>query len=105
MTRRYDASVAVQEAEGEPRLFLWQGRLYHVRTVLARWQEARPWWREVAQRASGTSTAPPDGGALLALARDRVVWRVEAGAGRSRGTGVFDLVADAGQWSLARVSD
>jgi hypothetical protein len=34
-----------------------------------------------------------------------VVWRVEAGAGRSRGTGVFDLVADAGQWSLARVSD
>jgi hypothetical protein len=48
----------------EPAQFLWRGRLYVVREVLARWTESGGWWRAPAVRAltSGESTtgAAPD---------------------------------------------
>jgi hypothetical protein len=35
----------------EPAQFLWRGRLYLVRDVLARWTESGGWWRTPAVRA------------------------------------------------------
>jgi hypothetical protein len=35
----------------EPEQFLWRGRLYMVREVLARWTESGGWWRTPAVRA------------------------------------------------------
>ena len=86
--RRYDEPVQVRLSEGPdgthggggpvPDAFLWRNRLYVVREVLASWLEREAWWE---QPASGGSRAVPE----------RTVWRVEAGAGRALGTGVYDL--------------
>jgi hypothetical protein len=98
MTRRYDAVVDVRKADDLPDAFLWQGRLYSVRAVLAHWMEAGAWW----------SQAVPDGGCGRGLDdREREVWRVEARPGRSGGIGVFDLCFDwsTGGWTLARAHD
>ncbi len=61
MVRRYDDEVQVRPAldhlEGElpgeptPDSFVWRGRLYVVRAVLARWHERRAWWRDPAAAA------------------------------------------------------
>lgn len=72
-----------------PTVFLWRGRVHMVRAVLAQWSQRVPWWRSEDPVAEGL---------------ERRVWRVEAGAGRSMGTGVYDLVQDE-RWWLARVSD
>lgn len=72
-----------------PTVFLWRGRVHLVRAVLARWSQRVPWWR-------------PEESAGDVL--ERQVWRVEAGAGRTMGTGVYDLVQD-DRWWLARVND
>ena len=50
------------------------------------------------------AAAPP---AVLGGARERQVWRVEASAGRTAGTGVYDLGTDPSlqQWRLLRVAD
>ncbi|WP_202865417.1 DUF6504 family protein [Ornithinimicrobium sufpigmenti] len=72
-----------------PTVFLWRGRVHLVRAVLGQWSQRVPWWR-----------AEDPGGEGL----ERRVWRVEAGAGRSMGTGVYDLVQD-DRWWLSRVSD
>ena len=81
-----------------PDAFVWRGRLYVVRTVLDRWQERRPWWRDARERDGGSD--------VLTDARERQVWRVEASAGRLCGVGVYDLCADHGdQWRLLRVAD
>lgn len=50
------------------------------------------------------AAAPP---AVLGDARERQVWRVEASAGRTAGTGVYDLGTDPSlqQWRLLRVAD
>lgn len=78
-----------------PALFLWRGRLHLVRAVLAQWSQRVPWWRTEAGGEDGAAGAVP---------LERRVWRVEAGAGRSGGTGVYDLVQDE-QWWLERVAD
>jgi hypothetical protein len=84
------------DGEDAPEQFLWRGRLYVVRAVLARWTEAGGWWRT------------PD---LVIDDRERDWWRVEADSGRlaalSAGRGVYDLCFDwsRGAWSLARVLD
>ncbi|GAA2731814.1 hypothetical protein GCM10009867_06310 [Pedococcus aerophilus] len=84
----------------EPEAFVWRGRLYVVRAVLDRWQERRPWWREAREQGSGD---------VLAAARERQVWRVEASAGRCAAVGVYDLGADHQdlglRWRLLRVAD
>ena len=67
---------------------------------------ASPKW---AQRAWGEPA--PDVGASVGPVsiddRERDWWRVEAGAGRSAGTGVYDLCFSwsTGRWALARVLD
>lgn len=91
--RRYGEPVDVRRRDDAPAEFLWRGRLYLVRAVLASWAEVGRWWD--AELATG----PADG--------ERQVWRVEAGAGARAGTGVYDLCFDwaAGAWSVARVLD
>ena len=89
-----------------PEQFLWHGRLYVVRAVLARWTESGGWWRGV--RAMTTDAAA---GPVELDDRERDWWRVEADSGRlaalSAGRGVYDLCFDwsRGAWSLARVVD
>lgn len=129
--RRSTVGAGPGAGPGAPAQFLWRGRLYVVREVLGHWVEVRPWWRAGAARALlGTDTpdaSQPSGALALAApplapahpgpsgrAPDRTVdegerevWRVEAGAGRLHGTGVYDLCLDPvdGTWSLARALD
>ena len=100
MTRRYDDPVDVRRRDDEPAEFLWRGRLYVVRDVLAHWVETGVWWRPAATPDAAPVTQTFDPG-------ERELWRVEASAGRSRGSGVFDLCFDwtAGVWTLATALD
>ena len=108
MSRRYAESIDVKRinvaapsgaapalAAPAPEQFLWRGRLYSVRTVLAHWVEGRAWWR----------MRGPDGLPAVAEATEREVWRVEARAGRSRSSGVYDLVHDGDGWRLSGIQD
>jgi hypothetical protein len=86
-----------------PEQFLWHGRIWKVRTVLAHWVETGQWWRPV-QGDSGQG--PTD------LLREREWWRVEAGhprrqSGPDRSDGVFELFFDwsVGAWRLAGCLD
>ena len=97
--RRYDDPVEVRKGwvtgmEG-PEQFLWRGRLWKVRAVLAHWVETGPWWQ-------GSGTAAD----LLA---ERELWRVEAGRGPGGpgDGGVFDLSFDwsDGRWQLVGCAD
>jgi hypothetical protein len=90
MSRRYDDPVEVRRRDDDPAEFLWRGRFYAVREVLARWVETGAWW----QRAEAT-------------AGEREVWRVEASRGRDHGAGIYDLCFDwaAGGWTLLRAQD
>ena len=45
MSRRYDDPVEVRRRDDEPAEFLWRGRFYAVREVLARWVETGAWWQ------------------------------------------------------------
>jgi hypothetical protein len=105
--RRYDDPVDVRKgADEDPDQFLWRGRLWQVREVVAHWVETGAWW----VRRSPENT--PDGDLL----REREVWRVAAARGRvaaaslegaDPGFGVFDLVFSwsEGSWRLARALD
>ena len=96
-----------------PAQFLWRGRLYVVRAVLARWTESGGWWRGTAVRELTQGDAAT--GPMAIDDRERDWWRVEADSGRSAalsaGTGVYDLCFDwshpsaASAWSIARVLD
>lgn len=84
--RRYDDPVEVRRGDagtfGEgPDQFLWRGRLWKVRSVLAHWMSTE----------------------TLA---ERELWRVEAGRGIST-SGVFDLSFDfaEGHWQLVGCAD
>ena len=122
MVRRYEEPIEVRQGVHDatgaspdnqperPEAFVWRGRLYVVRAVLDQWQERRPWWRDARE-----------GRDVLADARERRVWRVEASPGRLAGVGVYDLGAtrpdpagpsctappggQRSQWQLLRVSD
>ncbi len=116
--RQYDDPVEVRRGEAEdPDQFLWRGRLWKVRAVVAHWVETGPWW----QGAAG-QTADEGGnrtGAVVDLVAERELWRVEAGRGiraRPRQTGdpveqetygVFDLSFDwtDGRWQLVGCLD
>ena len=114
MSRRFTEPVQVHtrvEASGPvPDQFLWRGRLYVVREVLARWTESGSWWRGAAMSAVVT------GGEIATTTLtvdDRATqwWRVEADSGRlaalSAGPGVYDLcfTESTASWSLKRVMD
>ena len=79
-----------------PAQFLWRGRLYVVRAVVAHWIESSSWWGGSRRALEGA--IPP---------HEHEVWRVEAQAGRSSATGVYDLRCDlaADRWVLARALD
>ena len=55
MSRRYDDPVEVRRRDDEPAEFLWRGRFYVVREVLARWVETGAWWQrpEAHRRRAG----------------------------------------------------
>lgn len=98
------------EAEG-PQQFLWRGRLWQVREVVAHWVETGAWWlQRTGAEGAEDGAAGDEGGDLL---REREVWRVTASRGRAVGAvddpgfGVFDLTFDwsRGDWRLARTVD
>jgi hypothetical protein len=101
--RQYDDPVEVRRGEAEdPDQFLWRGRLWKVRAVVAHWVETGPWWQG-------------DSGAVADLVAERELWRVEAGRGMPGGRqasdpqayGVFDLSFDwtDGRWQLVGCLD
>ncbi|RYB95555.1 hypothetical protein EUA93_15140 [Nocardioides oleivorans] len=102
--RQYDDPVEVRRGEAEdPEQFLWRGRLWKVRAVVAHWIETGPWWQGAGSRA--------EDGPLAELVTERELWRVEAGRGipaDERETyGVFDLSFDwtDGRWQLVGCQD
>lgn len=101
MSRRYDDAVDVRRRDEEPAEFVWRGRLYVIRGVLAHWVETAPWWSTRRSSAVDGTTAQALDGA------EREVWRVEASRGRAFGTGVYDVSFDwaAGGWTLRRALD
>jgi hypothetical protein len=111
MSRRYADPVEVQRQDVDPAQFLWRGRLYLVRAVLARWTESGRWWRSAAATGitgGGEASAAPPGGAARAVDDgDREFWRVEAAAGRLAALGVYDLCFDwsRGAWFVVRALD
>ncbi len=93
------------EVAGAPEQFLWRGRIYLVRDVLAHWVELGAWWVAPGRsRRAGTgprtgAAGDGDAAAPRSVAADvgaveREVWRVEAAPGRSATPGVYDLVRD-----------
>ncbi|ANS78198.1 hypothetical protein SGUI_0802 [Serinicoccus hydrothermalis] len=105
---RLDGAVVLDPDGGSPpvpTVFLWRGRVHLVRAVLGRWTQRVPWWRSEDARTSANPANPADEEPAAARPElERVVWRVEAGAGRASGTGVYDLV-QGGRWWLERVAD
>jgi hypothetical protein len=127
--RRYDDPVEtrmglVSGIEG-PEQFLWRGRLWKVRAVIAHWVETGPWWQSGGARAVIGSDEPVAGSTThrsADLLGERELWRVEAGRGPGRpaavdghgavdgavdGGGVFDLAFDwgDGRWALVGCAD
>lgn len=128
--RRYDDPVEtrmglVSGVEG-PEQFLWRGRLWKVRSVVAHWVETGPWWQSTGARAVIGSDDAGGGPSSVDLLGERELWRVEAGRGPGRaieagsgagargaaevpadGGGVFDLAFDwsDGRWALVGCAD
>jgi hypothetical protein len=124
--RRYDDPVEtrmgqVSGMEG-PEQFLWRGRLWKVRAVLAHWVETGPWWQSGGARAVIGSDEPVEGATRTVgadLLGERELWRVEAGRGPGPavgpdgegpggdGGGVFELAFDwsDGRWALVGCAD
>jgi hypothetical protein len=92
-----DVRTRVEPAGPVPEQFLWRGRLYLVREVLARWTSSGSWWQ-------GSGADGPDD-------REQQWWRVEADSGRlaalSGGSGTYDLCFrwSSSDWTLKRVLD
>lgn len=110
LARRYAEGVEVARRDAEPAQFLWRGRLYVVRAVLGHWFEAGVWWRAPGAVSLLSGDDGPAGAAPALVGvedAEREFWRVEAGAGRQAGAGVYDLCFDwsAGAWSVAAVLD
>lgn len=122
--RRYDDPVEVRQGwvegpahRGEgPEQFLWRGRLWKIRAVLAHWVETGPWWQSTSVReviGSDDADAPAAGPATLPgdLLSERELWRVEASRGGLAAgpdtSGVFDLSFDwgSGDWQLVGCAD
>jgi hypothetical protein len=118
-----------QGATEGPQQFMWRGRLWKVRAVLAHWVETGPWWQSTGARAAigsegGTAETAADHDPtpqrpfLGDLLTERELWRVEAGRPRPPAitpdgdvetgiSGVFDLSFDwsDGHWTLVGCAD
>ena len=61
--RRYDDPVETRMGQVSgtdgPEQFLWRGRLWKVRAVLAHWVETGPWWQSTGARAAIGYSSPP----------------------------------------------
>ena len=93
-----EEQVEVARTAGDPEMFLLRGRLYAVRSVLARWREPGGWRWSGPSRSAAAAAGAGGGMAVIhsvpvALA-DRELWRVEAAAGMSARVEVFDLCRD-----------
>ena len=101
--RKGPADRLADEIDEGPEQFLWRGRLWQVREVIAHWMETGAWWVRRPEETPGRSE----------LVLEREVWRVAAARGRAvsavddPGFGVFDLTFDprAGRWCLAGTLD
>jgi hypothetical protein len=121
--RRYDDPVEVRKGlvgdpsgdlEG-PEQFLWRGKLWKVRAVLAHWVETGSWWQSAGAQAviGSDDTGDPRSVGSGDLLGERELWRVEAAAGMrvvdddAPGGGVFDLSFDwsDGTWQLVGCVD
>ncbi len=62
MSRLHTDPVEVHRRDDTPAQFLWRGRLYVVREVLAHWTESGQWWRapSVSALSSGDASEPSD---------------------------------------------
>lgn len=118
--RRCDDPVEVRRGEAEdPEQFLWRGRLWKVRAVVAHWVETGPWWQTGTGAVSGTGSAADGGAVACDPVAERELWRVEAGRGappvrqadradsEQETYGVFDLSFDwtDGRWQLVGCVD
>lgn len=123
--RRYDDPVEVRRGGDGPEQFLWRGRLWKVRVVLAHWVETGPWWQGAGAQAVIGSDEPTGGAGahdpqadvvpIGDLMSERELWRVEAGRGLvdvdaesvADRSGVFDLSLDwsDGHWQLVGCVD
>jgi len=109
--RRYDDPVEVRKGGDAPEQFLWRGRLWKVRDVLAHWVETGPWWQSTGVRAVIGSDDPAESALSTDMLAERELWRVEAGHPNAGGgpatSGVFDLSFDwaDGQWQLVGCAD
>lgn len=121
--RRYDDPVEVRRGETEgPDQFLWRGRLWKVREVIAHWVETAPWWQSTTvQAVVGTDEDRTDdrrpAGVGVDLLVEHELWRVEAGRGMVAvagadgeavdTSGVFDLSFNSsdGRWQLVGCAD
>lgn len=112
--RRYGDPVEVRKGVvgvlEAPEQFLWRGKLWKVRDVVAHWVETGPWWQSAGARAVVGTDAGDDEKALSELGADllaeREMWRVEAGVGAT-GLGIFDLAFSwsDGNWQLVGCLD
>ena len=114
--RQYDDPVEVRRGEAEdPDQFLWRGRLWKVRAVVAHWVETGPWWQGGSDGSDGGSDGSQSR-TITDLVAERELWRVEAGRGMQGGRqqagdqqsyGVFDLSFDwtDGRWQLVGCLD
>lgn len=127
--RRYDDPVEVRRGALDPaggvpeapQQFLWHGRLWKVREVVAHWVETGAWWQSDGAHAvlgsddTGSSDRGDDSGVDPGdrpdprtgdLLTERELWRVEAGVGPAS-VGVFDLSFDwsDGCWQLVGCLD
>ncbi len=93
-----EEQVEVARTAGDPEMFLLRGRLYAVRSVLARWREPGGWRWSGPGRAGATPAGAGGGMAVIHSVpvelADRELWRVEAAAGMSARVEVFDLCRD-----------
>jgi Family of unknown function (DUF6504) len=105
--RLYDDPVEVRRGETEgPDQFLWRGRLWKVRAVLAHWVETAPWWQATSEAINEDMDGDREPTVNADLLVERELWRVEAGRGIST-SGVFDLSFDwsDGHWQLVGCAD
>jgi hypothetical protein len=93
-----EEQVEVARSGETPEMFLLRGRLYLVRSVLARWTEPGGWrWSGPGQVAVPVGAGASGVAVINSVPVDRAdreLWRVEAAAGLAARLQVFDLCLD-----------